>query len=438
MQRTPCKLSIIVAVLMLALACPAALAGASQLSRWVERDALPELQQLLAAHPRLAGETVALQASSGTALDAAVARVLLDSLAGDERIRLRVGNSLPAGAAGSIDQLQCAGEQRPDVRLQVAAKALSSRRAQLEISLWDSAQGDAPWRRWRWQGALSAAESDALGSPAPPPFADGSLRSPWPADAVEDAAAALSAQFACGLREHVITTVGLAWTQAPQTSAQLQDIFNASHHRLGGMREVNLVDDADMDINVRVEQFQGEVLQLLLVGTPRGDDLEAVQAVTYIQGVLPREAPRAPAPLVSAPAPLAVAPPRDPALEFLEVRMLDATQADRSMSRADLQVRLQLFNRGAWPIQYAFSLSAGHYLNCVADPALYRHDRYGYIEGEIAPGERLQREIAIAGVQHNPNPWFGPRKCAGFKDLAGFENFASMGYAVTEFIRWGL
>ena len=67
---------------------------------------------------------------------------------------------------------------------------------------------------------------------------------------------------------------------------------------------------------------------------------------------------------------------------------------------------------------------------------LYRHDRYGYLEGEIPAGGHMQREFSVDGVQHKPNPWIGPRKCAGFKSLAGFEDFVSNGYKVTKYVRW--
>ena len=135
-----------------------------------------------------------------------------------------------------------------------------------------------------------------------------------------------------------------------------------------------------------------------------------------------------------APAPV----PEGAAREFLDVQMLDASQSDRAFQAADLQLQLRLVNRAEWPIDYAFSVSGGHYLNCVPRAEFYRHDRYGYIEGRLQPGQSLQRAIEVSGVQHNPHPWFGPQKCAGFKDLEGFENFSGKGYKVTKVLRWSM
>jgi hypothetical protein len=103
-----------------------------------------------------------------------------------------------------------------------------------------------------------------------------------------------------------------------------------------------------------------------------------------------------------------------------------------------LQVQLRIENRSDWPIDYAFRLSGGHYQHCVPNPAYYRHDRYGRLVGRLDPGESLVKRLVIEGARHRPNPWLGIRKCAGFRSLEGFEEFDSKGYAVTDYVRWGM
>jgi hypothetical protein len=128
----------------------------------------------------------------------------------------------------------------------------------------------------------------------------------------------------------------------------------------------------------------------------------------------------------------------EPASKYLSVELLEASQSDRRFSGADLRVRLRLANRAARPLEYALSLSGGHYQHCVPEPAFYRHDRYGYLQGRLEPGQSVVRVMNIEGARHNPNPWFGLRRCAGFRDLAGFEQFSQQGHKVTQFVRWSL
>ena len=118
------------------------------------------------------------------------------------------------------------------------------------------------------------------------------------------------------------------------------------------------------------------------------------------------------------------------------MEMLDATQRDSGRATAELEVTLRIGNLAEWPLEYSFTLSGGHFNHCIADPAYYRHDAYGKLEGRINAGESVVRRLLITGTQHRPTPVFGSRKCAGFRDLDGFENFASRGYKVTDFVRW--
>ena len=105
-------------------------------------------------------------------------------------------------------------------------------------------------------------------------------------------------------------------------------------------------------------------------------------------------------------------------------------------SRAALQVTLQLGNRAEWPMDYSFTLSGGHFNHCIATPQYYRHDRYGSLEGSLAAGETVVRRLVIENAEHRPKPLFGTRKCAGFRDLDGFEEFTRQGHRVTDYVRW--
>ena len=429
---------------------PVSWAADSVLSRWIGREAVPELAAMLASHPRLEGERVRLVTVNGNGLDSEIAEALLGGLGGDGQVSLQAGSLLPDTVPDSIDELDCGKSPHPHVELRVSAVADGAAKARVEIALADPDDAPTTWRRWLWQGRLSGDERESLGESVAPAFAEGSLRSPWSGDAVDRAAAALSMQLACNLRAQVVSKVAVHWTQPAVMPGQQQDIFNASRHLLGSMREIALAPQGDIDIAVKAEPFSDDLLQLWLTGTPRGEGFEPVQAVTYIRrahpivaavpqpSAAPASASPSPVPVLPAAPAVSVVPrPAGHALAFLDVDLVDVSQAERS-SRADLHVRLQLANRAQWPIAYRFQLSGGHYLHCVPEKNLYRHDRYGFIEGEIPAGGRLQREFSINGVQHKPNPWMGPRKCAGFKSLAGFENFSDNGYKVTKYVRWSM
>ena len=440
-------LAALVMMLALWLMAQQAQAATSPLSRWLSREAIPEIGDVLAGHPRVAGQYVELVPLAGNGLDEALLTVLLGNLEGRQGVSLGAPGFARRTAASSIDDLSCTPLPSSDARLLLSTQALDGGKARVVLALADAGQQEATWRRWQWQGRLSRDESRALDERAAV-AADGTLAAPWPEDAVQQAAMALSTDLACELKVQVADRVALHWQESAGAPAQVADVFNASRHLVGDLREVELSRRADLAVATRIEPFQDNVLQLWLVGTPRGDGFAPVQAVTYVRGRVPvvsgSQAVARPVPatvsVTATPMPpvrqVTAAAERGVARDFIDVSMLDVSQSDRPFSAADLEVRIQLVNRGQWPIQYAFSISGGHYLNCVPEPAYYRHDRYGYLEGEIPPGQSLLRSLAVSGVSHNPNPWFGPRKCAGFKDLEGFENFDGKGYKVTEFVRW--
>lgn len=445
MNRTFHLLLLFIALSLLATPLRAA---QSDLSHWLSDEALPQLTEILSSHPRFAGEPVAVVIAGDSGLDEALATVITGNLAAHRDIHLRVlpvDRTQRLASVESIDALDCAVQTRRAL-LRVHVTREGSRRGGVVVELSDVApavdEAGAVWRRWQWQGAFSQHEREALSRAATQIAANGSLSLPWPEDGIAEAAAALTRELACDLRSQVRDRVLLSWRTGSVNGDRTVDVFNASQHLLGSLREVdvqalNVAQGGEFSVETRVQPFSDGVLQLWLVGTPLRDGFSAVQAVTYIRGTVASAAPVLPA-TVSSRLVAPEVPPAKPARDFLDVHMLEATQSDGAFSSADLSVQLRLVNRGTWPIKYAFSLSGGHFLHCIAKPENFRHDRYGYVEGQIAPGASLVRVIDVPGVKHSPHPWFGPRRCAGFRDLEGFENFPGKGYKVTELLRWDL
>jgi hypothetical protein len=414
-------------------------APASAFSSWLSRETIPELRELLAQHPRYTGQRVQVSGHTGDALSEAIATVVSSNLLGRAGIALvtkKQATSVPRVVPGSIDELECNSGPRFDYLLQVSTVHSPAGQDRVQLELRDSGDAGEPFHSWQWLGEFSAAERRHLKNTTEPPVADGSLGAPWSDSDVDVAASSLSRDFACALRPQIKTRLALQWPKRDALPALFADTVSASRHLLGSYRELGIsAVDPDYRVAIRLERFRHDTWQLWLTGTPLQNDLAPVQAVTYFVAVDPG-APMLTARTV-APRPI---PPADlgSALEFIDVQLLDATQTDGGSSRAELQVTLRIGNRATWPIQYSFTLSGGHFNHCVARSGYYRHDRYGHLAGSVEPGASVVRRLVIEDAQHRPRPWFGLRKCAGFRDLEGFEEFASQGYKVTDFVRWDM
>lgn len=424
-------------------------ASSSSLSRWISHEAKPELEQLLDEHPRYQGQRVQVIAVSGNALSEAVVTVISGKLTSLESINLvsahRASPQLQP-LPQSIDELDCQPNPLVDYQVQVSAQHIEGGRDQVLIEVLDTQGADAEPVSWLWNGTFNSGERRYLKKASSAHYASGSLAAPWQADSVQSAATALSREFACNLRPQIKTRISLQWPQHPGLPALFADTSNASRHILGSYRELGISNhEGDFIVQVRLEQFMQDIWQLWLTGTPKNKQLAPIQAVTYFR-VEDLQWPAAVSAVQVAAAnsgrpPLRAARPQPPSnlgepLDFIEVELLDATQTDNGNSRADLQVTLRIGNRANWPIEYAFSLSGGHFDHCVARPEFYRHDRYGVIEGSVNAGDSVVQRLVIKNARHRPTPWFGKRQCAGFRDLEGFEEFASQGYRVTDFVRW--
>ncbi len=434
-------------MLMLAIAAVAPPAGAwsltlSSLSGWLSRDVVDEIGQTLSQHPRYQGQRIQIEAGQQNGLSEAIVTLLNNNLAGRSGITLiaREPVSLPGQVApDSIDGLDCLGAAEFDYLLQVSASSDESGHGRVQLTLVDALSKAEQIHSWQWRGKFSSAERKQFKNIITAANANGSLSAPWSEGDADAAALALSRDFACALRPQITSRIGLQWTQEPELAALFADTANTTRHRLGDYRELGIgSEQADYAVEVRIERFRDDIWQLWLTGTPRVKDLAPVQAVTYFRagdpGWYQRQSPAVTS-LTSRPA---ISKKPGYALEFIDVQMVDATQADKGRSKADLQVTLRISNRAQQPIAYSFTLSGGHFENCIAEPGYYRHDRYGLLSGSLEGGASVMRRLVIENAQHRPAPLYGVPKCAGFRDLQGFEEFASQGYKVTDYVRWDM
>jgi hypothetical protein len=417
-------------------------ADRSDLSRWLGDVVTPQLRELLSQHPRYQGQSLQLSRADHNGLAAAVVTVLKINLRGREGISLV--SSVPATAASTvvparIDDLQCAVFEAQNLRLLVSATEIEGRKGQVFIALVEPGETDGSPHSWEWRGSFTRAERETFRKTLEPGFADGSVAAPWSGQDMEPAASGLHRQLACALRPQVETRLGLEWSGSAHLPPLFADTVHRSRHLLGNYAELGFTEDApDYRITTELTPFRENVWQLWLTGLPQRADLAPVQAVAYFRSDEPFAGGR---PSHSGVNDIAVSPPgpvRGPVLDYLEVEMLDAWLGNERGGSAELQVQLRLENRSDWPIDYSFSVSGGHYQHCIPEPAQYRHDRYGRLAGRLEPGQSLVRPIVIKGTKHRPNPWFGPRKCAGFRSLEGFEDYPGMGGSVTEYVRWGI
>lgn len=422
---------------------PAHAADRSQLSRWLSETALADLKTLAAGHPRVARRTLFVATHSDSGLAEAIAITLNKSLGRVEELQLRLPTSAlvpPPEPAASVDELVCETGPAWDNEIRVAVRELDRGEVEVQLDLVDMADAETAFRRWRWQGRLSAAEREYHARPARRRPNDGSMHAPWSEDELERAAVQLSEQLACSLRPDIARSVTLQWPQRQTVPAPLAVSVNEARRRLGYYREISEAHRAaDYRVRVAWRAVSDGLWQLSLATAAESEGLASVQVATYIEARLPvhpTSASRAP----SRPAAIDLVEPApgQPASEYLQVEVLEVSQSDRGLASAELRVRLRLANRARRPLEYALSLSGGHYLQCIPEPRYYRHERYGYAEGRLDPGQSTVRVMAIEGASHKPNPLFGTPRCAGFMGLEGLEDFDNEGHKVTQFIRWSL
>ena len=413
--------------------------AASDLSAWLNDDVVPELSELLSRHPRFLGQRMHIVGGDNNALSEDIAIALNNNLVGQGGIALTPpGEVGPASrTTGSIDELGCFNAPEFDYLLQVTSHSSANGSDRVDLTLIDISSSAEQINRWQWQGSFSSAQRRQFEQSVV--SANGSLNAPWRDQDVEAAAAALSRDFACALRPQIHERLGLLWVDAPGLPGLFADTANATRHILGDYRELGISEvQPDYAVAIHTEQFRDDIWQLWLTGTPRDQALAPVQAVTYFKSASVDASSHGVAAATEGARQSASGNAPGPALEFIDVQMLDATQADKGRSRAELQVTLRISNRAQLPIAYSFTLSGGHFEQCIAAPRYYRHDDYGLLTGELEAGASVLRRLVIENAQHRPTPLYGVPKCAGFRDLQGFEDFASQGYRVTEYVRWAM
>jgi hypothetical protein len=428
-------------------AADARAAERSALSRWLGDVATPQIRELLARHPRYAGQAVQVSRLEQNGLAGALSTLLTMNLQGREGITLHVPakqTGRPSGLPARIDDLDCGAPGDRPLRLMVSVTAAGGRSGRVLLFLAEPGEGPSDPgagtpHRWQWQGDLTRAERGELKRSLAAANPDGSLQAPWRMVDAASAAADLHRQLGCALRPQVKTRLDMRWEDQTDLPPLFADVVNHSRHLLGSYAELGVTATApDYRMQAVLTPFRENTWQLWLTGIPQSAELDPLQAVAYFHWQGAAAASGEPLRPTGAPAPRPPAPDRGPALDYLHVQLIDALQVEAGSRRAELQVQLRLENRSAWPIEYAFRLSGGHYQHCVPRPGYYRHDRYGRLEGRLDPGQSLVERLVIEGAEHRPNPWLGPRKCAGFRSLEGFEAFDSKGYTVTDYVRWSM
>ena len=68
--------------------------------------------------------------------------------------------------------------------------------------------------------------------------------------------------------------------------------------------------------------------------------------------------------------------------------------------------------------------------------AYYRHDAYGTARGLLSAGESHVARLEIEHARHQPTPLFGTPRCAGFRDIDSFRDYAVRGDRIIDFVRW--
>ena len=96
---------LLVCLTWLALFAAQAQAASSSLSRWLSKEAIPDIVTVLDEHPRTAGQTVRLVSTAATDLDSALSTVLASNLGARAELSVASGHAVVSELPGSIDAL---------------------------------------------------------------------------------------------------------------------------------------------------------------------------------------------------------------------------------------------------------------------------------------------------------------------------------------------
>lgn len=405
----------------------------SRLSRWLERDVVAVLQDEVARHPRFGGQLIQVEVLGDNALADAVGVVLISGLQTSVSIAATGSGALPLPTdLRSIDDIEC-NNAGAEYRLLVQVTKRQQQGGLVSLRLVDASQREL--RQFHWQGRLSAAEQEYLARPRER-IASGRRDAPWQAENLDLAASQLGRDLICRLRPYVSSRMDLDWDPVALPDQRLATTMTGVRDLLSLPVELSLLENgpADVSLSVEVTALGNEVWRIGLAVQPvEKQSIPQMQVFSYLR--LPGEVP---ANTLADPFPRVGAVPEGSALEYLDIQLLDARQQAARGSRADLLLKILVHNRSPWPIDYSMSISGGHYENCRPRQALYRHDRYGVLSGQAAPGQPRVAQVLLSGLHHKPAPLFGVPRCAGIGDIESLENFHAQGYRIVDYVRWSL
>ena len=246
----------------------------------------------------------------------------------------------------------------------------------------------------------------------------------------------MARELICRLRPHIADSVTLDWQDPEFPDQRLQNAAVGVMDALSLPVELQLLTapGADIDVSMEAVALGEQIWRLSLAAGPAGDQpVPHVQVFSYLE--LPGHR-AANAGNVAGNNSQGV--PAGDALEYLDVHLLDARQHGSKGNRADVMLKVLVYNRADWPIEYSMSISGGHYENCRPSDALYRHDRYAVMAGQAQPGQRRVEQVLLSGLRHKPAPIWGIQRCAGIGDIESLEDFHAQGYRIIDYVRWSL
>lgn len=250
---------------------------AGPLARWLDGSAGPQLAEVLARHPRFAGETTAFVAVVDGAptevsdqLHDAIERRLRRHVLRSEGVRLALPNHGDA----------CSAAAQPDLLVGIEIVAPGGRSATVSLGLIDVVEG--VWVSGvalDWRGTLAAKERRALATPSDVSAA--ALRALPVADAdavAEVLAERLSCAWPSGLAGRVHLSAAPEADAAPRIAAALRG-------RLGRGPTVFVADPESADWHLVLEvDPAGRVREARLLLAGRGEGAEQQLASVFVTG----------------------------------------------------------------------------------------------------------------------------------------------------------
>ena len=274
----------ILPALLLALLLPAtALSAERDIDRWLEREAIPFIQQQLAEHPRFKGETVMFvvlddnaPATASNALSLSLRDRLLAAALATPGVTIgwRQGSS---DAHHGTETVDCT---RDDVHYYIGIEleqqlddryALSLRALDLEERTWVSGFG------LRWLGKLNMTQRRALHLEEPDNSFLGARDVPFTAEQNDLLAKHLAHELTCALHRQTGGDYVVATDTQAASILGLDNTIALVSNNIAANDAIELTSDpllANAEISGKAHQIDGSLYQYWLSVTPRGEDSE--------------------------------------------------------------------------------------------------------------------------------------------------------------------